>query len=151
MAFWTTEKIGEIAAAWPLVRPFYESRLDCGSYHLAVGEEVFVTSKGGTKTTLPPGAQFTIPPGQLAIVLTEEEVHIPNNAIGFISMRARVKLGGLVNVSGFHVDPGYKARLKFSIYNAGDQNAVMARGEPVFLIWFADLDRATKDAYNADR
>lgn len=34
------------------------------------------------------------------------------------------------------------------MYNAGSQNIVLACGEPVFLIWFSDLDWGTKDVYN---
>ncbi len=158
MAFWSTEKIKEVAAAAmlkqpaeaTLVKPFDPARLDCGSYRLTVGPEIFITSTGGIKRKLDDGKQMKIPPGQVAILVTEEEVHVPKNAIGFISMRASVKLGGLVNVSGFHVDPGYAARLKFSVYNAGDQPAVVTRGDDIFLIWFADLDRTTDDSFNVD-
>lgn len=150
MAFWSTEKIKHVAKTWGLITPYDPEHLDCGSYHLTVGPEIFITSTGGTKKQLQQGEQVTIPPGQLAIVVTEEEVHIPNEAIGFISMRASIKLGGLINVSGFHVDPGYQSRLKFSVYNAGDQPSVLTRGDPIFLIWFADLDQATNDAFKSD-
>jgi dCTP deaminase len=45
----------------------------------------------------------------------------------------------LINVSGFHVDPGYKGNLVFSVYNAGSSQISLSAGEPCFLIWFADL------------
>ena len=51
---------------------------------------------------------FTIPPGQFAFLLTEEVVSVPPDALAFISIRAKTKFRGLVNVSGFHVDPGYQ-------------------------------------------
>lgn len=54
---------------------------------------------------------------------------------------------GLVNVSGFHVDPGFKGRLKFSVYNAGSRDITITRGDRVFLIWYADLDGMTEDGY----
>src|SRR5439155_21170679 len=91
----------------------------------------------------------TIPPGQFGLLITEEEVITPNDAIAFISVRSHIKFRGLVNVSGFHVDPGYKGKLKFSVYNAGSQTIVLEVGEPAFIIWFADLDRPTKDSYYA--
>ncbi len=149
--FWSTELIAEACEGSDLIVPYARESIDCGAYRLSLGHEAFVTSNDGTKKELQPGEQFVIPPGQLAILLTEEEVHVPPNAIGFISMRAKVKLGGLINVSGFHVDPGFHGRLKFSVYNAGSQNAVIARGDPVFLIWFASLDRTTADQYQGDR
>ena len=59
----------------------------------------------------------------------------------FISMKARIKFRGLVNVSGFHVDPGYKGRLLFAVFNAGPSDVHLARGDECFLVWYASLDR----------
>ena len=92
-----------------------------------------------------------IPPGQFCLLLTEEKVFIPNNAIGLISIKAGVKFRGLINVSGFHVDSGFQGRLKFSVYNAGSQNIVLQRKQRVFLLWFCDLDRTTSDTYKGTR
>jgi dCTP deaminase len=52
----------------------------------------------------------------------------------------------LINVSGFHVDPGYYGRLIFSVYNAGSQPARLNRQQAVFLLWMADLDQETASA-----
>jgi dCTP deaminase len=64
--------------------------------------------------------------------------------IAFISIRARIKFRGLINVSGFHVDPGYSDRFTFAVFNAGPVTVHLRRGDPSFLIWFADLDRDAK-------
>lgn len=85
-----------------------------------------------------------MPPGQFAFLLTEEVVHVPLDAIAFISIRATIKFRGLVNVSGFHVDPGYGGRLVFSVFNAGPAPVHLERGEACFLIWFASLDGETR-------
>jgi len=73
-------------------------------------------------------------------LLTKEYVKIPKNKIAFISIKAGVKFKGLVNVSGFHVDPGFKGNLVFSVYNAGPSSIVLSNGSPYFPIWFAELD-----------
>ncbi len=59
---------------------------------------------------------------------------------------------GLINVSGFHVDPGFKGKLLFSVYNAGTGPISMEKGEPYFLIWFAELalKDGEKDTYNGE-
>ena len=49
----------------------------------------------------------------------------------------------LVNVSGFHVDPGYCGQLTFAVFNAGPVPVHLRRGQPTFLIWYASLDRET--------
>jgi hypothetical protein len=76
--------------------------------------------------------------------LTEEKITIPNNAIGFISIKAGIKFRGLVNISGFHVDPGFSGKLKFSVYNAGSRDIVLQRKRRLFLLWLSDLDQPTQ-------
>lgn len=58
-----------------------------------------------------------------------------------------MKFKGLINVSGFHVDPGFDGRLKFSVYNAGNRPIHLAYGQPYFLLWFAFFDSAVRDPY----
>lgn len=100
--------------------------------------------KTRSKRQLGPGDSFAVPPGQFAFLLTEEVVRVPLDAIAFISIRATIKFCGLVNVSGFHVDPGYDGRLVFSVFNAGPAPVHLERGEACFLIWFASLDGETR-------
>lgn len=133
-------------AANGLVAPYDPARVVNGAYELSLGSEVYVTSpESETKRQLVEGEQVPIPPGQFANLLTQEKVTVPAEALGLISVRFRLKQRGLVNVSGFHVDPGYSGHLLFSVFNAGPQPVVIARGEPVFLLWFASFDDATED------
>jgi len=52
-----------------------------------------------------------------------------------------------MNVSGFHVDPGWKGRLVFGVYNAGPKMLMLERGQDLFLIVFASLDRSSNMTY----
>ena len=97
-----------------------------------------------TKQTLSKGQGFTIPPGQFGFLSTAERIKVPENALAFISIKARQKFGGLINISGFHVDPGYEGALLFSVMNAGPKPLHLEQGQPLFLIWYADLDRVTE-------
>ena len=146
--FWSGETLSERLNT--LIAPFEPKRIDCAAYTLAVGPEVYVSPSDQTvdQTTvtirkLGDGEAFTIPPGQFAFVLTEEVVSVPADALAFISIRAKTKFRGLVNVSGFHVDPGYRGQLTFAVFNAGPVPVHLKRGQPIFLIWFAGLDRET--------
>ncbi len=154
MAFWTSEKLKTEQTRKPselLIEPYSAKRVKQGAYELSLGPEAFVTSgPTGTKKKLRPREQLAIPAGQFALLLTEEIVRIPDNAIGFISVRFTLKRRGIVNVSGFHVDPGFVGRLKFAVYNAGSQKIVVQRGEPIFMIWYSDLTGATTDLYKGD-
>jgi len=147
--FWGGERL---KAELPhLVSDFHLSRMDRASYRLRVGPEVYVSPTGEPddprnkpRTSLVEGQGFTIPAGQFGFILTEEQVSVPMSAIGFISIRAGYKFRGLVNVSGFHVDPNYEGRLIFAVFNAGPGPVHLARGEECFLIWYADLDRPSQ-------
>ena len=96
------------------------------------------------------GNQIAIPPGQLAILITEETIRIPSNRIGLISIKFSAKIRGLINVSGFHVDPGFDGKLKFSVYNAGSRDALFDVGQPLFTMWLNTLTHQEKDVYDGN-
>jgi dCTP deaminase len=149
MPYWSSEKLFEMQTNRNIIQPFQPKRVKHGAYELSLGNEVYVTSHpDGTKQQLTEHEQVKIPPGQFALLITKESVCIPTNTLGFISIKAGVKFRGLVNVSGFHLDPGFEGHIKFSVYNAGSQDIILASGEPLFLMWIADLDRTTEDKYN---
>jgi dCTP deaminase len=149
MAFWNTDRIKRECQAQGLITPYREERALRCAYELGVGPEAFITSKEEDTTHLPERSKVTIPPGQFGLLITRETIFVPPNAIAFISIRARIKFQGLVNVSGFHVDPGYRGQLKFAVYNAGSKDIVLDQDERVFMIWYADLDAPSPDPYPA--
>jgi dCTP deaminase len=113
-----------------------------------MGNEYFVTTdsapdglRKNKRHILDDYASFVIPPGQFAFLLTRETIEVPADVMAFISMKATYKFQGLINVSGFHVDPGYRGPLVFSVYNAGPAPVHLRDRLPLFLIWYADLDR----------
>lgn len=154
MAFWSGEKLRQELPA--LITGFDPKQIDCATYQLCVGDQAFVTrdfqSSAPTDPLVsvlgsPPNHTIRIAPGQFAFLLTLEEVRVPANAMALISMRARYKFKGLINVSGFHVDPGWRGKLIFSVYNAGPTEVILSKGDPLFLIVYADLDRTTSEIY----
>lgn len=128
--------------------PNDDSRRERASYNLSVGNEIYispVSEEGGTsRELLEPREARAIPPGQFAFLHTAEEVWIPDDAIGFIALRSKAaKFRGLVNVSGFYVEPGYRGNLVFAVFNAGPAAIHVARDDKWFEIFFADLDSET--------
>lgn len=148
MSFWGSDIIKSQQALNNIIEPFDINQVKYGSYQLKVGSEVFITSDD-VKKQVTHQEMISIAPGQFALILTEEKISIPKNVIAFISIRSGKKLRGLVNVSGFHVDPGFSGKLKFAVYNAGARSIALTRGEPTFLIWFSEL-LDNNDAYNGD-
>jgi dCTP deaminase len=156
MPFWSGDKL---AVELPnLISPYTPNAIECASYELSVGDQAFVTKDDltgdGPTASLtqilrssPPRDTVVIPPGQFAFLMTEESIKVPENAIALISMKAKIKFRGLINVSGFHVDPGFSGKLVFSMYNAGPREIILHRKQRLFLIVYADLDSLASSRY----
>jgi dCTP deaminase len=171
--FWSTQRIKgkqdeiEKSHGNSLVDPFQRCRVGQGAYELSLSTDALVSPSPEsfcdqfTRQLLYPSkldrdsfdvtreAALTIPAGQFALVYTDETVNIPKNVLAFISIKAKIKLKGLVNISGFHVDPGFSGRLKFSVYNAGTKPISLTYGEPCFLLWFSEFDEEDELPYNS--
>ena len=139
MAFWGTDRLNDKDSGFS-VSDLADNAISEGTCRLRLGEQVFVTPVAeGWKIPdreirqLEIGQTVDIPPGQFAYLLTHETITLPSNAIGLISMKLEAKMLGLVNVSGFHVDPGYSGKLIFAVWNAGPQLSLRRRilpGQP---------------------
>lgn len=148
MSFWSTQKIQAFQDKHLLINKFNRSRLKHGAYELSLGSKYYQTSSSSKQVQSEGhGSQIVIEAGQFALLTTDEEITIPPNAIGLISIKAGIKFRGLVNISGFHVDPGYSGLLKFSVYNAGSRDIILTVGTPVFMLWLADMDSTVEDPY----
>jgi len=128
-----------------IVAPFDPAQIDCASYTLKIGRQVYISPESGSKkgrkvVDLHRAETFEIPSGQFALIITDEILTIPKNVLAFINTKSRLKLRGLVNISGFHVDPGYHGKIIFSVYNAGPTSIILRQGDDFGLIWFANTD-----------
>lgn len=150
MSFWSSNKFKENGKDL-VINGFDENNISSACYDLTLGDEVFISplpnSTMQERKTLrlsEENPSEIVPAGQFAYLITAEELQIPKDCIGFISFKFKTKALGLVNVSGFHVDPGYRGRLIFAMYNASGFNHKLTRGEKIFSIWISQLDQ--KDA-----
>ena len=159
--FWSSKTLEEqLGPPEKLIFPYEEEHIDCAAYQLAIGSEVYISPEKedteparSTVRLLETDEPFCIPSGQFAFLLTKERVRVPKDALALISIRAKVKFHGLVNVSGFHVDPGYDGQLMFAVFNAGPVPVHLKEGQRIFLIWYASLDvrgGKTKDKARPD-
>lgn len=159
MSFWSGQTLLKRAQAEELIDDFDPAAIACSAYELRVGGEAFVTrdkidqlaemQQGKTPGHLLPkaGEAIYIPSGQFALLITAERVRIPKDAIGLISIKAGKKWAGLVNVSGFHVDPGWDDKLIFGVFNAGPTPCIIKPGERFFLLFFASLDHPAEKEF----
>lgn len=109
------------------------------SYDLRLGDEVYLSSKELPIKLTDRENIVSIKPGEFALLITREIVKLPGDVMAFINIRFRYKQRGLINVSGFHVDPHYCGKLIFSIYNASSNDILLRKDEKVFMIFFQKL------------
>lgn len=89
-----------------------EDRVQEVCYDLCVGDEVYRSEEHLPEILSDSKPYVILHPGQFALVKTLEAVKVPGNMVGLISIRFEYKIQGLMNVSGFHVDPTY-TQVKF--------------------------------------
>tara|TARA_R110002110_G_scaffold368869_1_gene578711 strand:- start:906 stop:1592 length:687 start_codon:yes stop_codon:yes gene_type:complete len=162
MTFWSGDTLEHNLNTEKIVLPFRKEQIDCAAYTLRMGSEIFITedinrnlieevfnSFNNSEKVIKLGDKehFTIPPGQFAYLLTKEHLNIPKDVLAFISLKSTYKFKGLINVSGFHVDPGFRGNLVYAVYNAGPQKIRLSENENLFLIWFTRLDNKSDEHY----
>lgn len=125
--------------------------LQSANYDLRLGKECYVTTEKHPKDLEKSGGILVIEPGEFGILTTHEYVYLPDDVFGFISLRYRYKRLGLINISGFHVDPGYCGIIIFSVYNAGPKSVVLRYEEPVFMIMFDKLKEPVLKGYDPNK
>lgn len=125
-----------------VIEGFDASQVTEWAYDIRVGREAYISSKKEIRR-LQDNESIVIEPGETALILTDEFFRIPKNLGAFITLKLSKKRKGLINVSGFHVDPGFHGHILFSVFNAGPQPVFMRQGEPAFSIFFFDLGTQT--------
>jgi len=136
---------------WLFPKGFDSEQAKRASYDLSLGEEVYITGQDYPKRLSEKNPFVTIPRGQFALLMTKEYVRLPDNYLGLISIRLGKKEQGLVNISGFHVDPGFEGKLTFSVFNAGPMDVVLKYGQPTFMIFFYKLKEKVLRPYDGGR
>ena len=141
--FLAKTRIEDLAKAEP---PLFEDdtfdsdRIQQSSYDLRLGSEAYLVGADAPVFLDESQQYLTIPPGQFAILTCYEKINLPRGIMGLIALRNRLKMQGLVNISGFHVDPTFRGNLIFAVNNAGPSDVRLRYKDPTFMIFFAEVD-----------
>ena len=132
---------------------FEKEEFEGWKYDLALGNQYFISSNEVPEQLSRINPFLVIKPGEFALLITDEVLKMRMDIMAFISIRFKYKQQGLINISGFHVDPGYQGRIIFSVYNAGPNDIVLRKGDRVFMIFFQGIgiemyEKSTRQCYN---
>jgi len=125
--------------------------LQGANYDLRLGKDYYVTTDKYSQDLEKSGDTIVIEPGEFGILTTHEYIYIPDDLFGMISLKYKYKKLGLINISGFHVDPGYCGIIIFSVFNSGPKNIVLRYKEPVFMIIFDKLIEPVFEGYSPNK
>ena len=116
------------------------NQIQQSSYDLRLGEEYYISGRKAPEKLSEKKRYVSLAPGQFAILTCHERLKLPRSILGLITLRNTFKMQGLVNVSGFHVDPMFRGRLVFAVQNVGPNDIRLKRLEPTFTIFFAHVE-----------
>ena len=151
MAFgFLTDKEIKARNKWFFPKGYVEEQATGASYDLSLGEEVYISGEDCPKKLSESSPFVSLPRGQFALLMTKEYIKMPNDHFGLISIKFWKKAQGLINVSGFHVDPGFEGKILFSVFNAGPSDVFLRYGEPTFMIFFYKLAGAVDQPYEGE-
>jgi dUTPase len=82
-----------------------------------------------------------IKPGEIAFVITKETLELPANVYCQLSTKRKLSLDGVVLLGGFIIDPNYKGKLIFGLYNLSSRNYPLIPGKKLVAGVFYKADR----------
>lgn len=113
------------------------------SYDLRLGSDIYLGGESAPKKLTNEYPYLTLKPGQFAILTCYENINLQKGEpsyMAFIALRSTFKMQGLVNISGFHVDPTHQGTLLFAVQNVGPIDILLKYLEPTFTIFFAPVE-----------
>lgn len=107
------------------------------SLDLTVGQIFLPCTEDQNKHGLPQGeTQHVLEPGRTAIVLTREELQMPDDLVAIGFPPSKVSVQGFLMTNPGQVDPGYRGRLRFTVINMGRKKFVLREGDPIVSLIF---------------
>ena len=86
---------------------------------------------------------IVIKPGEIAFVMTEETLNLPDYIYCQLSTKRKLSLDGIVILGGLIIDPNYKGKLIFGLYNLSSRNYPLLPGRKLIAGVFYIIDTKT--------
>lgn len=125
--------------------PEFEFCLQPDSFDLRIGT---VVANGRPVILQPRQYEYMLPPGEMAIVVTEEQVDIPTDMAGEVSPPNYMLNAGLLVLAAPHVDPGYQGPLTARVVNLLDKSYHLSASLHILTIRFYRLSAQTECPYD---
>ncbi|MEY8118492.1 hypothetical protein AB9F26_09535 [Falsihalocynthiibacter sp. BN13B15] len=116
------------------------------SYQLRMGHVYYDLSEGGKRFELSAGEKILIKPGHRVVLITAEELIIPQNLVARVVSKGSLFSIGLSPVATY-ADPGFNGNLGIVTQNLSDKYVELPQGEPIAKVEFNLLNSTTTKPY----
>ena len=102
------------------------------SYYLTVGKIVSMDGKIHD--------EYKIPPRGMAVLISEEIFNLPDNIIGYTTVKNSLSCDGLLAINVGLVDPGWGQPISSTLINFGSQNRLVLKGDKFLRMTFQKFE-----------
>jgi len=141
-------EIVDLASRKVLISEHFEpSCVKQACYELRAGEVYYDLSKQAERTAVANGSYILIKPRQLIVIITKEELDIPQDVLARILTKGKLFSIGLVPVNTY-ADPGFVGNLGIVFSNASTNYLKIYPGEAIAKIEFSRLEHPVRRTYH---
>ena len=116
------------------------------SIDLTVGDEAFIGS-GDEVLKISEGKLLVIPAGEMALIVTKEELKLSLKIVGHVGLRSFFTRKGLALLAGPQIDPGFEGTLHVVLCNLSSKEISLSYGEPFCSVEFDELSESVETPY----
>ncbi len=98
------------------IEPFAAQHLQAASINLTLND--ILTTAGGDRINIGRRNGFLLEPGRSINATTKERIELPRDYLGRIGAVARLADLGILVATAFQIEPGFKGRVSFCLFNA---------------------------------
>ena len=120
--------------------------IEPASIDLTVGDEAFVES-GDEVLKLSEGKLLVLPAGEMALIVTKEELKLSSKIVGHFGLRSFFTRKGLVLLAGPQIEPGFEGTLHVMLCNLSSEKICLSYGEPLGSVELHELSESVKKPY----
>lgn len=130
-----------------LIKKYDSTRIGPSSYELRMSNVYIDLTEGNKRIELKFNQEVIIKPGHRVVLLTEEELNLPNDIMARVISKGSLFSIGLTPICT-NADPGFMGQLGLVVQNISDKYIVFPQREPLAKIDFSLLTQKCSQTYN---
>jgi dCTP deaminase len=138
----TETELRQAVAEDRLIHGGKASSIEGLKYDFALGSQMLFGQKAPIDVAKLPElerADLAVRPGELVYVMSDESVELPNDMRADLSLKRKISHLGIMVLGGSSIDPGYKGKLIFALYNLSTRPFPLRPGRKLIAAQFYRL------------